>query len=101
MKTNEFVEIDNLEDLAAIAWNRAIVRKQPITVRCPETENFIPILLRINSGLEDVFHLPVKEFGRIFEMAKLLENSTLMIECANSYSYSMGVETIESIAPKQ
>jgi len=90
MNANGFVEIDNLEDLAAIAWNRAIVRKQPITVRCPDTEEFIPTLLRINSGLEDIFHLPTKEFERIFEMAKLLENSTLMVERANSYSYSVG-----------
>jgi hypothetical protein len=98
MKVDGYIEIDNLEDLAAIAWNRAIVRKQRITVRCPDPEGFIPTLLKINSGLEDIFHFPVKEFERIFEMAKLLENSTLMVERANAYSYSMGVESNENAA---
>lgn len=87
MKAKAYVDVENLEDLAAIAWNRAIVRKQPITVRCPEPEGFITTMLQVNTGPANLSKLSTKEFTNLHDSAKLVEDSGLQLEKSDTYSY--------------
>jgi hypothetical protein len=87
MKTDEYTDTDNLEDLAAIAWNRAIIQKQLITVRCPEPEGFVSAMLQITAGTADLSKLSIQEFTNFFDRAKLVEDSELQLEKSDTYSY--------------
>ena len=89
MKAGVQVEIDNLEDLAAIVWNRAIVRKQAITARCPEPEDFVAAMLKITSSPVDLSRLSVQEFIALHDRTQLMEASDLQVEKSNTYSYSL------------
>lgn len=87
MDVNTQILVDNLEDLAVIAWYRAVVLRQPITVRCPNPKTFVPTMLQINSPSMDISRLSIKEAINLIDMAKLVENSSLELEVADTLSY--------------
>jgi len=87
MKAETYVDIENLEDLAEIAWNRAIIQKQPITIRCPDPEGFVSAMLQITAVPADLPKLSIQEFTNLHDRAKLVEDSELQLEKSDTYSY--------------
>ena len=87
MNSEKHILVDNLEDLAVIVWYRAIILKQPITVRCPHPKEFVPLMMETILPLKDTTRLSVQELANLTDRAKLVADSSLEIETANTLSY--------------
>ena len=87
MNAERQILVDNLEDLAVIVWHRAIVRKQPITVRCPDPEAFVPFMLETVLPLKDITRLSMQEAVSLAERAKLVADSSLEFETGATLGY--------------
>ncbi|MGB4571518.1 MAG: hypothetical protein WBH97_01715 [Rectinemataceae bacterium] len=89
MAEKKIINIENFEDLAIIAYHRAVVMKQKVTVLCPDPEAFVPAMLQLMTAPEDVSRLKVKEFVTLVDTATLLKESDLELKKANVLAYKV------------
>lgn len=89
MAEKKITNIENFEDLTIIAWHRAVVMKQKITVLCPEPEAFIPAMLQLMTASENVSQLKVIEFVTLVDAATFLKESDLELQKADVLAYEV------------
>lgn len=87
MVEKKIINIENFEDLAIIAYHRAVVMKQKVTVLCPNPEAFVPAMLQLMTASEGVSRLKVKEFVTLVDAATLLKESDLELKKADVLAY--------------
>jgi len=89
MTEKKTVKMETLEDLAIIAWHRAIVMKQKVTVLCPDPEAFVPAMLQLMTTPGDLSRLKVNEFTTLVDTAALLKESEMELKKAFVLAYEV------------
>ena len=89
MAEKKNIDIENFEDLAIIAYHRAVVMKQKVTVLCPDPEAFIPAMLQLMTASKDVSRLKVQEFVTLVDAATILKESDLELKKADVFAYEI------------
>ncbi len=89
MTEKNIVKMESFEDLAIVAWHRAVVMKQKLTVLCPDPEAFVPAMLQLMTATGDSSRLKVKEFTTLVDRATLLEESDLELKKADFLAYEV------------